>query len=85
MSNVLLAAVSAVLYALVQYVDQKVIKKEKPQPRNIFKYSTLVFVCVFIACFIAEQFKEIGISETVSGITGGDSKSAQVFTDAPGF
>ncbi len=88
MNNILLiAAFSTVCYAIIQIVDSKMIKKEKPDMKNIMRHSFFTFGSVMCGGFLYEQFNpiisQVGENLEKTGIS--NVNVAKVFTDNPGF
>ena len=67
MNTLILAACSCIIYALIHYIDKKIIKKEEYIPRNTFRTTVLMFVSIVCGSFIYEQLDLENLSSSVSG------------------
>ena len=88
MNNFILAICSAIVYALTQYIEKKIVKKETFEPRIALKSTALVFVSVMCGMFLYEQLDLDAIADTTGSVVEsmkGSSSAAQVFTDNPSF
>ena len=85
MNTLILAACSCIIYALIHYIDKKIIKKEEYIPRNTFRTTVLMFVSIVCGSFIYEQLELENLSSSVSEKTGLAGGVPKVFTDNPGF
>jgi hypothetical protein len=85
MNTLILAACSCIIYALIHYIDKKIIKKEEYIPRNTFRTTVLMFVSIVCGSFIYEQLDLENLSSSVSEKTGLAGGVPKVFTDNPGF
>lgn len=86
--SMFLAGFSAIIFSVLQFVDQKMIKKQEIDVKSIIKSSVFTFVSVLAGSFLYEQFENINISstlpESISSMTGG-TNTAKVFTGVPDF
>ena len=87
MNTVVLAVCSCIIYALIHYVDRKIIKKQEVDTRTTFKTSALMFVSIMIGSFIYDQLDLENMTNSVGSITEGTltGGAPKVFTDNPGF
>ena len=85
MNIFILAACSCIIYALIHYIDKKIIKKEEYSPRNTFRTCVLMFVSIVCGSFIYDQLDLENLSSSVTDKTGLAGGSPKVFTDNPGF
>ena len=87
MNSLILASCISIIYALMQYIEKKIVKKEATfDSRAEFKSCVIVFVSCVCGVMIYDQLELDSMSETVSSIkdsAGGGNPA--VFTDAPGF
>ena len=85
MNTLILAVCSCIIYALIHYIDKKIIKKEEYSPRNTFRTTALMFVSIVCGSFIYEQLDLENLSSSVTEKTGLTGGAPKVFTDNPGF
>ena len=87
MNSLILATCISIIYALMQYIEKKIVNKEPTfDSRAAFKSCAIVFVSCVCGIMIYDQLELDSMSETVSNIkssVGGANPA--VFTDAPGF
>jgi amino acid permease len=85
MNTLILATCSCIVYALIHYIDKKIIKKEEHCPRTTFRTSALMFVSIMAGSFLYDQLDLENLSNSVSEKTTLTGGAPKVFTDNPGF
>jgi len=87
MNTIVLAACSCIIYAIIHYIDRKVIKKQDIDNRNLFRTTAIMFVSIMAGSFVYDQFELENISNGVSSAVDGSLSGGtpKVFTDNPGF
>jgi hypothetical protein len=85
MNTFLIAGITVIVYAIIQFIDAKMIQKEKPDIKAIVKRSIMVFSSVMISTALYDQVSPLlgDISDKVSTVSGGGIP--KVFTDKPSF
>ena len=88
MNTLLMASITVVLYAIIQFVDAKMVQKERPDIKAIVRRSIMVFSSVVAGVALYDQFNPLvgQLGDKVGSMTGGsDGAPTQVFTDKPAF
>ena len=83
-----MASITVVLYAIIQFVDAKMVQKERPDIKAIVRRSIMVFSSVVAGVALYDQFNPLmgQLGDKVGSMTGGsDGAPTQVFTDKPAF
>ena len=83
MNTYLMAGLTVVVYVIIQFMDAKLVQKERPDMKAIVKRSLMVFSSVIAGVALYDQFTPLmgQIGEKV----GGSGTTTQVFTDKPTF
>ena len=88
MNTFLMASITVVEYAIIQFMDAKMIQKERPDIKAIVRRSVMVFSSVIAGMALYDQFNPLvgQIGDKMGSMTGGsDGSPTQVFTDKPAF
>jgi hypothetical protein len=87
MNTYLMAGLTVVVYVIIQFMDAKLVQKERPDMKAIVKRSLMVFSSVIAGVALYDQFTPLmgQISEIGEQVGGTASTTAQVFTGKPTF
>ena len=87
MNTYLMAGLTVVVYVIIQFMDAKLVQKERPDMKAIVKRSLMVFSSVIAGVALYDQFTPLmgQISEIGQQVGGTASTTAQVFTGKPTF
>jgi len=87
MNTYLMAGLTVVVYVIIQFMDAKLVQKERPDMKAIVKRSLMVFSSVIAGVALYDQFTPLmgQISEIGEQVGGSASTTAQVFTGKPTF
>ena len=82
-----MAGLTVVVYVIIQFMDAKLVQKERPDMKAIVKRSLMVFSSVIAGVALYDQFTPLmgQISEIGEQVGGAASTTAQVFTGKPTF
>tara|TARA_B110000444_G_C18377655_1_gene383379 strand:+ start:159 stop:407 length:249 start_codon:yes stop_codon:yes gene_type:complete len=82
-----MAGLTVVVYVIIQFMDAKLVQKERPDMKAIVKRSLMVFSSVIAGVALYDQFTPLmgQISEIGEQVGGTASTTAQVFTGKPTF
>lgn len=82
-----MAGLTVVVYVIIQFMDAKLVQKERPDMKAIVKRSLMVFSSVIAGVALYDQFTPLmgQISEIGEQVGGTVSTTAQVFTGKPTF
>ena len=84
MNTYLLAGITVMVYAIIQFMEAKLVQKERPDMKAIAKRSLMVFSSVIAGVSLYDQITPL-MGQIGEKVGGSGSATTQVFTDKPSF